>query len=314
MTIALLDPSVASENLGDEIIRDAVITQLRAIMPEEQIVHLPTQEVIGPRSIRIAGAARHRIVGGTNLLSSHMLRYRQWKIGLNNARRIGPAILMGVGWWQYQDDPDLYTRGVLGRALSRQGLHSVRDSYTRDKLARIGFDNVLNTCCPTTWQLTPDHCATVPANAAEEVVLTLTDYHKAPEADLKLIDLLTARYRKVYYWPQGTGDLVYARELGRLDRMELIKPSLAAYDDVLSERPVDFIGTRLHAGIRALQKKRRTMILAVDNRSREIAKDIDLPVFDRTDLSALEAGVVNARPVSLRLPTTEIGRWKAQFT
>ena len=131
MSIALFDPSIASANLGDEIIREAVLRELRTLIPDQHIIFLPTQERAGLRSQRLAGKARWRIVGGTNLLSSHMLRYRQWQVGLVNSARLGPVILMGVGWWQYQNAPDLYTRMVLRRLLSRAGVHAARDEYTR---------------------------------------------------------------------------------------------------------------------------------------------------------------------------------------
>jgi hypothetical protein len=41
---------------------------------------------------------------------------------------------------------------------------------------------------------------------------------------------------------------------------------------------VDFVGARLHGGIRALQRGRRTLTIALDNRAREIAGDTGMPV------------------------------------
>ncbi len=313
MTLTLLNPAIASENLGDYIIEQAVKDELGRIMPDQQIIDLPTQEIVGRRSFRLARTADYRIVGGTNLLSSHMLRYRQWKIGIFNARRIGPSVLMGVGWWQYQDDPDLYTRLVLQSVLSADSLHSVRDNYTKEKLAGLGFNNVLNTSCPTVWSLTPEHCQTIPLSRSKEVVVTITDYHSDPKNDRTLFQMLHETYDRVFFWPQGSGDLRYAAELGALSGVTTIHPSVAAFDALLSERGVDFVGTRLHAGIRAMQKGRRAIIVSVDNRSVEISRDIGLPVVQRGDNEALARQINSDWETRLTLPTENIAKWKSQF-
>ncbi|WP_164844065.1 polysaccharide pyruvyl transferase family protein [Croceicoccus ponticola] len=314
MSVAYFDPSIASENLGDLIIRDAVLKEFGDIFSDEQIVELTTQEVIGKRTHRLSRSAKYRIIGGTNLLSSFMLKYRQWQIGIRDARKLGPITLMGVGWWQYQPNPDLYTRMVLRTALSESGLHSVRDNYTREKLASIGINNVVNTSCPTTWQLTPEHCAMIPRDKGREVVLTLTDYNRSPQFDNHLIATLLGAYDAVYFWPQGTGDLEYGQQLGLLEKTNLIGPTLAAYDAVLDQRPVDFFGTRLHAGIRAMQKGRRATIVAIDNRSSEISRDIGLPTVHRDDLPhAIDLAINGHQETKLSVPFDQIERWKAQF-
>ena len=47
--------------------------------------------------------------------------------------------------------------------------HSVRDSYTKKMLNSIGINNVVNTSCPTVWNITPDHLATIPDTKAKYV-------------------------------------------------------------------------------------------------------------------------------------------------
>ncbi len=313
MTVVLLDPTIASENLGDGIIQNAVLNVLKEVLPNQQVVHLPTQDVVGKRSKRIARQANWRVVGGTNLLSSNMLQYRQWEINILNAASVGPALLLGVGWWQYQPTPTRYTQAVLRRALSSNGIHSVRDSYTEAKLREIGFENVLNTSCPTTWGLTPDHCRSIAVERAPDVVFTLTDYKPSPTADAALVAYLRTTYRTVYFWPQGTQDLEYLHSLGCAEGVTILAPSVSAFDTLLSECDVEFVGTRLHAGVRSLQHARRTIILAVDNRSKEIGADIGLLVMDRDNLEALSVKIEGQFAANLNLPWENIGRWKAQF-
>ncbi|WP_230291762.1 polysaccharide pyruvyl transferase family protein [Croceicoccus sp. Ery5] len=311
MTIALFDPSISSENLGDQIIRDAVLTELTRRMPEQQIVHLPTQEIIAKHSIRIACEADWRIVGGTNLLSAHMLRYRQWQIGWRTARRIGPVLLCGVGWWQYQGKPDAYTKAVLRAALSRDGLHSVRDEYTKQKLASIGITNVVNTGCPTMWAegFGQEASRTKRSNA---VLFTLTDYHPNPDRDRLLIGVLKSIYEDLLFWPQGKGDRRYLSSLECDDGIRVIEPSLSAFDSLLKPGAIDYVGTRLHGGIRAIQNGVRTIIVAIDNRSTELAKQTGLPVVEALNDSRLRASIIGSVP-QISVNAEAIAQWRAQF-
>ncbi|TOG81065.1 capsular biosynthesis protein, partial [Vibrio parahaemolyticus] len=73
----------------------------------------------------------------------------------------------------------------------------------------------------------------------------------------------------------------------------IIAPSLESFDEVLSSGNVDYIGTRLHGGVRALQKKVRTLILAIDNRAWEKKKDFNLPVVERNDEVAISNFINN---------------------
>lgn len=313
MTIALLNPSIASENTGDTIIIDAVMLELGDLFKDEHFVNIPTQDRIGAFSKAVAARANHRLVGGTNLLSSHMLKFKQWKINFLDTLQLNDVTLMGVGWWQYQGKPDIYTAAVLRRVLSGEALHSVRDEYTKQKLQSIGIDNVINTGCPTMWRLTPQHCAQIPTGKADSVVLTLTDYKASPSVDRKLIEVLKSFYKKVYFWPQGSGDLRYINELG-VEGMEIIPATLTAYNSLLDgDGTIDFVGTRLHGGVRALQKFRRSLILAVDNRSIEISKDTGLPVIGREAYDKLEQWILGVEPTSINMDLTAIQQWKQQY-
>ncbi|MDQ7250233.1 polysaccharide pyruvyl transferase family protein [Dongia sedimenti] len=314
MTVALFDPSIASENLGDQIIIDAVVREISDLFPAEQVVHLPTQEVVGRRTFRIARNARERLVGGTNLLSSHMLRYRQWKVGLAARFLLKDVVLMGVGWWQYQDDPDWYTRQIILSTLSKRRSHAVRDEYTKQKLEKIGLANVLNTGCPTMWRLDEKLCASIPARKASDVVFTLTDYKPNRETDVALIDLLRKRYARLFFWPQGSGDLAYLQSIAPLNGIEMVAPTLAAYDALLDSHDLDFVGTRLHGGIRALQKRRRALIVAVDNRSLEISRDTGLPTEERKAVERISDRIERTESTRLALRLNEIAAWKTQFS
>lgn len=259
--------------------------------------------------------SKFTFLGGTNALSSNMNRYSQIGLKLKDLFFIrNKLVLLGVGWWQYQSSPNLYTRFFLKNLLSKTILHSVRDSYTEKMLKNIGINNVINTSCPTTWTLTPNHCSEIPSKKSENVVITLTDYNKNRAADETLLRIVVEAYKNVFLWVQGLGDLEYVRTFGKIaDKIKIIPPRLDKYDELLKNEEIDYIGTRLHAGIRALQHKKRSLIIAIDNRATEMSKDINLNIIERKNIRQLESLIFSKIETKLDIPIENINKWKAQF-
>lgn len=312
--ITLLDTSVCSQNLGDSIIMDAVRSEIGEIFPNAMLLNTATHEKISNDSYQMITDSDFAFVGGSNLISSNMNKYNQWRINLIDSLFLKNIILMGVGWWQYQNPANFYTRYLLNSVLSRHLIHSVRDSYSEKMLRKAGFSNVVNTSCPTMWSLTEDFCTMIPVSKAKSVVTTLTDYNKKPENDRTFLDLMQCCYDRIYFWPQGAGDYRYIHELGFSDKIEILSPRLEAYDSILrNSESIDFVGTRLHAGIRALQHKRRAIIIGIDNRAVEKSRDFNLVLCMREDLQKLEKVVHSTFKTSIKLPTANIKKWKSQF-
>lgn len=313
--ITILDTSVATKNIGDEIIVDSVKREVFNIFKDRSMFFsIPTHEIISRHSRRIIKGSNYSFVAGTNLLSSkqHIIRANQWNINLYDAMNFEKVILMGVGWTNYQKSPSLLTRLLYKNALDSEMLHSVRDNYTKEKLNAIGITNVINTACPTMWQLTPEHCRNIPKNKSENVVMTITDYRKDKENDKKLIEVLEKNYKKVYIWIQGSNDLDYISSLS--NTVEIVDPTLKAYDDLLeSEIDLDYVGTRLHAGIRAMQKKRRSIIIGVDNRALEKQQDFNINVINREEIHKLNDYLNSEIETNIKLDFNAINSWKAQF-
>ncbi len=317
LAIGVLNTGIASENTGDCIIMEAALRQLDASLPLARRIHFTTHERLSRASRQLQRQVAFNIACGTNLLHTHMAIIKQWQIGFLASRWMKPVILLGVGWRaRASRRTSLYTRWLLKSLLSREGLHSVRDSYTRRRLEEIGVRNVVNTACPTMWSLTPDFCAQIPAEKGEEAVLTLTDYSPDPQRDRQLIDLVSAAYRRVYFWCQGSGDYAYLSSLGKQDAVQVIGGSLIAYDRLLGNRSLalDYVGTRLHGGIRALQHGRRTLVIGVDHRTEEKRHDFNLPSVSRyLAAEALDGAIRSPLTCDIRLPTEDIRRWKEQF-
>lgn len=312
--ITLLDPSICSLNQGDKIIMEAITPELQSLFPDDHFVHCPTHEYLGHNNRSLVAKSRYSFVCGTNLLSSNMNQFNQWKINLRDAWDRYHCILAGVGWWKYQEPPNLYTKLLLRRVLSREHIHSVRDGYTAEMLRCIGFDNVVNTGCPTMWNLSSQHIAAIPHKKATSVILTLSDHSMDPVQDRAILKLTIDNYERVMFWPQGAEDIDYISSFGDTHKITILAPTLAALDQALAAKnPLDYVGTRLHAGIRALQHGKRSIIIGIDNRALEMQKDFCLPVVLRGEHEELENMIIAPFETALTLPWDNLVKWKRQF-
>lgn len=310
--ISVFDTTISDYNLGNQIIMESVYKHLYEVFPDDFFFKLPYMEITN-HTVGYIKRSDYVFFGGTNSLSGQMERYKQWDLNLRKSFAVKDVILMGIGWWQYQGKTSWYTRFLLRNVLSKEFFHSARESHTQEKLREIGIENVINTGCPTLWDLTPEHCSKIPRVKAKNVLLTLTDYHKNISRDKKILEVLQRNYETIYYWIQGEGDLDYINSIRKNENIVLVQPRLEAYDLLLSKPDIDYVGTRLHAGIRALQKFKRALIIGIDNRALEMEKDFNLPVLNQTAIEALEARITGEHALGIDLPQTSIAQWKNQF-
>lgn len=328
LRITLLDPSLrdhqgnSSINLGDIVIYQSVSKYLKTIFPEAEIDRISTHTLLEKRHCEQIKNSDFTFIGGTNILSSDIKAYNQWKLS-NELRyyfapKVENVILLGVGWWQYQNDPTLTTKYFYKHVLNKNILHSVRDSYTVRKLAQIGITNVLNTSCPTTWGLDGLDVNRKNLNC-KNCLFTITDYNQNSMADTKWIQIILNYYSgDIYFFPQGSRDEEYLNSLKifhtNKSRIKILEHSIEALSDCLKMADINYIGTRLHTGTLCLQHGIDSVIIAIDNRAAEIAKDIRLPVVERFQAEVLVKwleGVDIFEPVEL--PIEQIEKWKNQF-
>jgi len=325
--ITVFDPALAdnagnaSSNLGDIIITRSVNKVLAELFPGVSVERVSTHTPPTLALLERALDADLNLIAGTNLLSSHVVRYNQWKLFDDPLQHADPpflnAVLCGVGWWQYQDEPDAVTRWFYDRVLARTGPHSLRDAYSLSHLRRCGLGGLYNTTCPTLWQLQGRQ--TVREGNAKVCLFTLTDYSR-DAADEDLIRTLVRLYPEgVVFFPQGRHDLDYISSLSAFaecrNHIELLGHTPASLDDLARRTAWDYVGTRLHAGIWSLEQERNSLILCVDNRAREIARETGLAVVDRGDMTGIErwhAGRHDGAG-SIVLPLDAIARWKERL-
>lgn len=317
MSVILVDPArysdeKASPNIGDQIISRASKRELNKIFNgEKEIISIPSHSYLSNRSRSLLKEAKLVIVGGSNLLWFRPFPPASWPIGPRELMSYKNVVFMGVGWGSYEIPATRFGRFVLRKVANQTVPHSARDGFTaaimRDQL---GLPNTLNTGCHTLWSLTEDHLSAISQKKAKNCIFSLTDYRKDIVADSTFLNYLQDAYGdNLMFWPQGAGDEDYVKSLGYSGFV--IKRELSALISILeTTTSVDYIGTRLHAGVLCLEYGLRTLIVSVDNRATEIGKDTALPVIERGAWDQLETHLTSSSPISLSLQQKDINSWR----
>ena len=319
--ITVFDTAVGSPNLGDQIIARAVYTMLEAMFPQAHLWSIPTHDTYGAAGRKRQRHSLFSLTTGTNLLSHRLPSGGLWKIP--RYFRLSPIpfghlrprnlVLCAVG----SNGHELPRAGArfLNASLWKDVPISARDEQTTAILSRSRVAGSLHTSCVTLWNLPRDHPFRLPTQRSPAVVVTLTGKrgarHASLEADRLLLDTLRRHYGVIHFWPQGRLDLEYAAMIG-LTGINVLPHSLEAYTTLLRDAPaLDYVGTRLHAGIHAIMHDRRSLIIPVDNRASDIGDSVHLPILAASDLSQLSSRIEAAWETRLDLPWDTIEKWKA---
>lgn len=309
----LLDPAYDGDNVGDQIILENCSLHLPSELTNDGVIHIPTHRDLTINEQKDLLSSKMKILCGTNALSGHMRSYGLWRMN-SHVRIYKNTILMGVGFDSNNRRFDFYTKSLFTTILCSQYLHSVRDTFSEAMLKSIGIKNVIYTGCPTMWNITPELCSRIPKSKADYVVCTLTDYNRNIHMDQAMLNILSNSYKRVFLWPQGIEDGEYFQKVRMDDNIEILPFGLESYDKILDLEDVDYVGTRLHAGIRALSKGHRTIVISIDNRARNIGKDTGLPVIEREDIEVMLQEKINSEFVTdIHMPIKNIRQWKNQF-
>ncbi len=309
--VIIFDTSIASDNLGDNVIMSYCNNIINEIMKNSKKTYLPTHILPNSKDMKHLRKVDLKLVCGTNILSSDIgksiMKFPNRSYKYNN------LLLFGVGCSKYSDKTTEYTKKFYKSMLNDKYIHAVRDEYTKKFLNNIGIYNVVNTSCPTMWNLTEEFCKNIPRIKANNVVTTITDYDKDYNNDKMMIEILKRNYSDVYIWLQGKEDKKYLEEL-EIDNVKILS-SLEEYNNLLkSNVDLDYVGTRLHAGIHALNNKKRSIIIAIDNRATEIARDTNLIIIDRKNIKKCLNDKINSTfDTNIKIPEKEIKKWKEQF-
>jgi hypothetical protein len=326
--IALLDPALMdnngtpSYNLGDLIIHESVLKIFEELFPGTEIRRISSHIEITAKEKEILKGSRHTFVGGTNILTSNIRNFQRLTVEKRRSLYLFPGfsnvVLIGAGWAKYDGRPDIYTAIYYNRILSPRYYQSLRDTYTSKKLNSFFRGRVMHTSCPTVWKLHEYENSFKPEYS--KILFTLTDYDRNPELDAGLIKILfETGSREINFFPQGTNDEDYINSLdivkNNRGKITIMPHDFKTYIDFVDSGSFNYIGTRLHGGIRCMQRQIPALIIGIDNRALEIRNDIGLNVVERSELNVIRQWTTGEyKPGKLSIPTENIQNWKRQFS
>ena len=161
-TLAFINPSLTTGNVGDLFIADSVKRILR--FDRATSFDVDPRRPLSPVDIERINAADAAIIVGTNLWYRDMPKPGRWQLSFDDLRRIRvPIIPLGMGTTRHPGEdngfgPDTCAQLRLIHASCAVG--SARDPRTALALAQAGIRNVSVTGCPTlfhslqpTWEL-----------------------------------------------------------------------------------------------------------------------------------------------------------------
>lgn len=311
--VHLIDTAIASDNAGDEIILGEARRQLAPYFEDALITTSSGHDGLGENGRKFVSQADIVLLLGTNALASWYRRSPRfmWALRRKDVPVLaGKVILVGVGANRDFKRVETRQKRLLARLLSDKYVHSVRDDLGAQIVTAAGR-KVINTSCPTLWSAPKPE--DIPRDKANDVVLTLT-HHKPDPADALLLRDLNSLYNSVWFWPQQIEDLGYLRQLEGHENVRVLAPNLSEYDAFLRGSHTDVVGTRLHGTIRGLHHRRRCLVVAIDNRARDIGRETGLPVIARADVaSGLSAYLTKPYDTRITPPIDKITEFLAQF-
>lgn len=129
-----------------------------------------------------------------------------------------------------------------------------------------------------------------------------------------MINILKNSYSRLLFWVQGFDDFIYLKSLTDINDIEIIPHALEAYKNILETQNIDYVGTRLHAGIYAIRHGIRSIIISVDNRADDMSETYRIPIVKRDIISSiLKEKIESEFGTFINIPTETIKIWKEQF-
>lgn len=318
----IFDTAIGTSNIGDIVILESLETQLEDLLKQCFVVryatHLKNFNFLTYLRLRAkrryADECDYKFIMGTNLLSYDIFNTRrQWQIGLLTWPLYKNVVVAGVGTTQGRRRLTAYSKWIYKRILSKKYIHSVRDEESRELLESIGI-RAINTGCPTLWKLTPEFCSQIPTEKASQCAFSLSGFKDQldREKDGEMLKILKQNYKTLYFWCQTTEDEKYLDSFPDTKDIPRIY-NLDVFGALLDKGDIDYIGTRLHGGIFALQHKVRSIIISIDHRAAGFHDTNNIVCLKREEIDKLDAMLNSTIRTEIVLKQENIDRWKAQF-
>lgn len=287
-TIAFINPSLSTRNVGDLFIEDSVKRILR--FDPTASFDIDPRKPIAAADIERINAADAAVIVGTNLWYRDMPKPSRWQFRLEDLKRIRvPIVPLGVGTTRHFGEDDGFEPETLAQL---QAIHascsvgSARDPRTAEALREAGIRNVAVTGCPTlfrslkpTWELRrPNH--------TRQVTITVRKGHRRNVATL--LGLLRRRGLAPVVAAQQADDLFLSRSVPFLQTAvpTLFRFELAPYLQLI-EQSCGAIGWRLHGNMIHLAHGNPAILFSNCSRGASFCDMFGLPTLASADHNRL---------------------------
>jgi polysaccharide pyruvyl transferase WcaK-like protein len=316
--LTFITPALPLTNLGDKVIYDSCKSELGKYLDSELIFKGSSKHINSTTRTSIKNSELTFVLG-SNLLDFkfHFFGVNQLGFKFVDYFVFKNIVFMGVGFRIYFKNFDFIIK-FLYRILFKKSKfkHSVRDTYTFNKLKEIGINNLIMTSCPTLWNLPDIINNTFTLN---NVLITLTDYNKNINYDIIFLTKIFSLYKRIFFIPCSRSDLIYFEFLLKKinvnkEKVTILKSKLELIVELKKSIQFDYIGTRLHIGIFCLNLNIPTKIISIDNRAFEIHKDTNIPIIKREEIENIYDEIISCGFLKITLPRNNIKLWINQFS
>ena len=310
--IGLIVPDVCTFNIGDLIISKNIEKIIHDIFPNHFQIKIPMYNCTDKKIKEIIRKSEYIFLCGTGILTNQLYH---WPVKINDYNK--NVILMGLGWNSYENKSmRKKQKKKYNSILSNKFIHSLRDSYTENKIKQELNISTINTTCPSLWNLNIDN---IERKKSKNVLFSLHYSKGNSKYSIKMLEMLGKNYEKIYFYAQSPYDYDLLEKVIKksklLKAVNIIKPNIISLNQFIKNKNFDYIGQRLHGGVHCLNNGKRAFIFGVDNRAIEIHKDINLPVYNFNDfgIEKIENDINSIFESEINLPIKNINAWLDQF-
>jgi len=323
MNVTIFNTTVGTTNTGDAIIYNSCYDAMEPLLEQANVLELATHlrnfglEHFIKKSTKLSFVedSDYKFVFGTNILTTDYIKsVRQWPMGPMQRTLYENCIMLGVGLTKGGTTPGFLTKRMYEGILRKDIVHSVRDDESKKILESLSGIKAINTGCPTLWKMTQEICEKIPQTKSKNVVFSVSGYadQRDPDKDKQMIAVLSANYETLYLWAQTVVDEKYFREISPNSEVKVLH-TLNQFKEVCENADVDYVGTRLHGGIFAMQNGVRSLVVEIDHRAEGFRIDNNLNTIKRENMEVLEHIINSNIKTEISLNTAEIDFWLGQF-
>ncbi len=283
-SIAFINPSVSSKNIGDLFINDSVKRIL--VFDPQRSCDIDPRKPIGAAEIEQINRCQAAVIVGTCLWYKHIGKPSRWNFSIEELKRIRvPIIPLGVGAYRNFDDDNSFdddTREQIRIIHSSCALSSARDLRTVEVLNEAGIQNTVMTACPTLFRNLQPHWKLVRNANSKRIAVTV---RRNQSGNVRvLIRHLRARGCEPVIAAQGAGDGFMQNWIPLIQKPveTLCEYNVAPYLKLIDDC-AGAIGWRLHGNMIHLAANRPAILFSTCSRGESFCQSFDLPTVRSPD-------------------------------